>query len=505
MKLDQIEIPKGRRKANPDRVKEIAASIEEVGLLTPIQVVRIGLSSQPGSNEYSGELRKQMKSGEDKYRLAAGLHRLEAFKSLGEDYENIKVEICHEDDAELIEIDENLCREELTPAERATYTTRKIDIMKERAKERKEEEKAAMEYRKKWEELEAAELAEQHSVKSGPGRPVDTGTTQAVADIAKKTGKTERHVYKDLGRGKKIAPDVMEAIKGTPADTGVNLDALAGMTHDDQRQAHERVSSGIDKNYREARDFIRGDVAEKIDQPRDAETVKTYKALSRDWTKATDAARANFLDLIEQAGRVKFPKPGKGRKRQHFGDTDRLYKAVLAKMVDDEWEDRYFIDWFEDVLPRMRVDAKAEIEENKRCEAAQDGFPIVTEYENAIWWKTYLVAESKTDADAAKAEARHKAMDALFIDDHQAIDKKVEASLKAEIDKIHRESSPTHLAYVAWRKRINLKVDAGTATKDEIEIARKKMVSSHPDWGGSNEDFIKAKLEYDHVKKAAGA
>ena len=58
IQIDKIKVSPGRREALPEHIEELAKSIAEVGLLNPITVDR-------------------------DYTLIAGLHRLEAAKSLG--------------------------------------------------------------------------------------------------------------------------------------------------------------------------------------------------------------------------------------------------------------------------------------------------------------------------------------------------------------------------------------------------------------------------------------
>ncbi len=69
-------------------------------------------------------------------------------------------------------------------------------------------------------------------------------------------------MYQDLTRGRKIAPDVKQAIRGTPfADKGAELDALASMDPADQRQAVELVQDESREDiatFRDAKQFIDG-------------------------------------------------------------------------------------------------------------------------------------------------------------------------------------------------------------------------------------------------------
>jgi len=103
VKIDEIIIGENRRSVNPERVKELAASIQEIGLLNPITIT------------------------EDKH-LVAGLHRIEAYKLLGKTEIEATVVSLDELDAELAQIDENLIRNELTVLERAEQLKRRKEI-----------------------------------------------------------------------------------------------------------------------------------------------------------------------------------------------------------------------------------------------------------------------------------------------------------------------------------------------------------------------------------------
>ena len=99
--IDQIEVGARLRHLRPEKVDEIAESIAAQSLLQSIIVRRRGAG----------------------YELVAGLHRLEASRKCG--HEAIRAEICDtatsDDEAALIQIDENPCRAELSPAESAAH------------------------------------------------------------------------------------------------------------------------------------------------------------------------------------------------------------------------------------------------------------------------------------------------------------------------------------------------------------------------------------------------
>ncbi len=95
-------------------VKALAGSIAENGLLSPITVRPCKVSR--GGRTIDG------------FEIVAGHHRVKAFGRLGR--ETIPAIVVEIDDlpAELALIDENLCRNDLTPAERAAATARRKAI-----------------------------------------------------------------------------------------------------------------------------------------------------------------------------------------------------------------------------------------------------------------------------------------------------------------------------------------------------------------------------------------
>lgn len=93
----------------------------------------------------------------------------------------------------------------------------------------------------------SAELKAKSAHKSGilsANRP-NKGQVKFVADTAKATGRSKRSVKLDKSRGEKIAKDVQKEISGTPIEnSGVQLDALAKATPDEQREAVKAVNLG---------------------------------------------------------------------------------------------------------------------------------------------------------------------------------------------------------------------------------------------------------------------
>lgn len=179
------------RAINAETVVGLAESIANVGLINPIRVRVAG----------------------DGWEVIAGVHRLEACKSLG--LVEIPADVVADDDlhAELAMIDENLCRAELTPSDRARQTARRKAI---------------------YEELFPEAAHGKATKESGQLVHSFADATAAV------TGADARTVRRDAERGEKILPEVLEMIRGTPLDTGVFMEKIKNMPGSDQYRVAER-------------------------------------------------------------------------------------------------------------------------------------------------------------------------------------------------------------------------------------------------------------------------
>ena len=231
--VNQIQPAPFARKIDPKTVNSLSRSIKEIGIINPLRVRQAG----------------------NGYQLIAGRHRLEAAKMLS--LETVPCLIATDDDlhAELAMIDENLCRAELSPAERALAISRRKAI---------------------YEELHP-------STKHGGDRKSDQvakSATRFSAETAEATGRSERTVQLDAQRGTDIAPDVLERIAGTTFDTGTYLDSLKGMEPDKQRERVER------------------EMADPPAKPTINEEHQLALLMSA-WRRATEAIRRKFLEWLK--------------------------------------------------------------------------------------------------------------------------------------------------------------------------------------------------------------
>ena len=98
-----------------EAVDKLACSIRDVGLIQPITVRQCSIMS--------GGLARQG------FQVVAGHHRVAACRALGwTEIDAIVIEAGEHLQAELIEIDENLCRSELTAAQRSKAVKRRREI-----------------------------------------------------------------------------------------------------------------------------------------------------------------------------------------------------------------------------------------------------------------------------------------------------------------------------------------------------------------------------------------
>lgn len=200
--LQHIETGDRLRQVDPDFVDLIAVSMEQHGLLTPIEV---------GEGDAQGV-----------QRLIAGAHRVAAARKLGWTHIDARVFTGDALSAELREIDENLCRHELSDLDRATFLARRKAI------------------------YEQLHPEVRHGGKRGAkaSRQIGDLTARFSAEAAEKLGLSERTVQRLIRRHERLHPEVRRALAGTAfARNGGDLDALAAMPHAEQLRVLQLIQS----------------------------------------------------------------------------------------------------------------------------------------------------------------------------------------------------------------------------------------------------------------------
>jgi hypothetical protein len=283
-KICDIHVPANRRKLNRKTIDQLRVSIETSGLLVPI-LLRASSDQRDAAKPWI---------------LVAGNHRLEALKLLGRD--RVEYLLLADDDlkAELAEIDENLCRAKLTPAQTAAAIARKREIYLALHPE------TAL----------GTSQARGMNAKIGRGdvraKSAPTFTTATVAA----SGMKRRTVETAAARGEAITPEKLEKIAGTSLDKGVELDALAKLP------AHKRDEL-IDAALRGERVSARA-LAPSLPDPSDydAQLVRLEAA----WEAACDPARVQFgFEVLGLGGAAySLPKQTKPPDRERDVDERRF-------------------------------------------------------------------------------------------------------------------------------------------------------------------------------------
>lgn len=197
------------RKLDERTVEVMAQSMSEVGLIQPITVKPVP------RNGFGGEA----------YKLIAGAHRLESARRLGwDEIDAIVIEGREYLQIELVEIDENLIRAELTPAQRAAAIKRRKQI---------------------WDALhpESNGTACPTTRVSARGRIGEGRPVEFAADTAKVSGESKRDINRHLARADALGDD-LAAVTGTSLDKGVELDALKAMTPEARGDLIARAQAG---------------------------------------------------------------------------------------------------------------------------------------------------------------------------------------------------------------------------------------------------------------------
>lgn len=238
-------------------VSGLVESIGAVGLINPIRVRATG----------------------EGWEVIAGSHRLAACQQLG--LVEIDCIVVTEDDlhAELAMIDENLCRAELSPADRARQTARRKAIY-----------------------LEIHPETAEH-VAGGKGNATADNLSTVpsfAAATAAVTGTDARTVRRDAERGEKVIAEVLDMIRDTPLDKGTYLDKIKRLTPNEQVTAAKRDLAAIRQQERDkAQGGIQRRIISKAPISDEEAREKQVAALMSAWNNASAEARAEFMARID--------------------------------------------------------------------------------------------------------------------------------------------------------------------------------------------------------------
>lgn len=192
------------REVKTAHVTVLARSIEQIGLIQPIVVRKTAAG----------------------YEVIAGMHRLSAFRELGR--AEILAVVRDDDDlrADLALIDENLIREDLTPAQRSIAMARRKVLYETLHPETVHG---------------AAGRGRNKSRQIGDSIEPAVRFTRATAEA---TGAGERTVQRETQRGEALGERTLGKLVGTALDKGEELDALARLPEPQREAVIERAAAG---------------------------------------------------------------------------------------------------------------------------------------------------------------------------------------------------------------------------------------------------------------------
>jgi ParB-like chromosome segregation protein Spo0J len=292
VRIDEIAVGEPRRSIDNKKVKELAESLSEIGLKSPVTV-------------------RTREDGQG-VELVVGRHRLLAAKQLGWDIIDARLMDGDSTDARLWQIAENLHRTDLTPLERAEQTT------------------------------EWVKLREQKKVVSGQdvqkrkgGRPQG-----GIADAARKLpvpGRTPEARRKSIERSRQIA-GISDEAKSEARKTEIdnNMAALLTVSKETTREAQVKKVQELasDKRARSGnREKRRGvgghrQPADQVDEPqREVDEVDPRVALSR-FKEAVDRFLPNS-DYEAKRDAVKYLR-------------QQVFNKLTEEEVQQAWEEHRF-------------------------------------------------------------------------------------------------------------------------------------------------------------------
>lgn len=256
--IANIVVPGRLRAVEEEHAIAIAQSIVEHGLINPITV-----RSTPAA-----------KGG--KFTLVAGAHRLRATVLNDDDEIDAVIVEADKDEAQLVEITENLFRNELSVIDRAIFVGS---------------------YREAWERKNGKIVA------GRPGNKInliqlleDEAATGFSQHVAERMGISKASVKRLNLISQNLHPDVRSAIRGTPiADNQSALLKLAKMEPAKQRQTAIALKAE-GPNLNKALAAVEGP------RPKVDKQAVVYDDLVSAWARATEETKARFLEefgLIE--------------------------------------------------------------------------------------------------------------------------------------------------------------------------------------------------------------
>lgn len=257
LEISRIDRADRMRPVSQKSVEGLKLSIEEIGLKDEVHVRRVRTKGAESAHRYV---------------LLAGGHRVEAFEQLGRAAIPAKVWECNNDQAQLIEIDDNLAHSELDALELAVFLARRKAV-----------------YERLYPETKATTGADLAAKRWHAGDKVSVASF--VAATAEKMGVNERTVMRLVEAGRKLSPKEIAQLRDAPRKVRLaDLQVIAKCENTVERyDICDALAAGTAKSAKQVLDRRKAPRAE-------ADQVAAEAArLGSDWTRASKAARRQFV------------------------------------------------------------------------------------------------------------------------------------------------------------------------------------------------------------------
>lgn len=255
--ITDIHIPKRLRNVDEDHALAISASIVEHGLFNPITV-------------------RKTPNGKAKFSLIAGAHRIRAIELCDDITIAANIVSADKDEAVLIEITENLIRNDLSVLDRAYFVET---------------------YRDVWE-------SKHGQIQRGGDQRVNltlclVDTLQEEASrgfasvCAERLGVSESAIKRSARISQNLTPAVRKAVQGTQiADNQSALLKLAALEPKEQK----KVAIALEKtggDFKQSMTLLQGGKKEEIDPQ-----IVFFDRLVDTWSRADEKTKVKFLDFV---------------------------------------------------------------------------------------------------------------------------------------------------------------------------------------------------------------
>lgn len=259
VKIEDITVNPGRRAVSQDGIEELAFSIEQIGLLHPITLT-------------------------EDHTLVAGLHRLEAVKSLG--WSEIECTITDLDGltAQLAELDENFARTNLSPLELGDFLKRRKEIYEELYPETK------------------AGIAQAIGRNKARGKPMDCNLQSKkkpfIEDTADLTGQHPSTISRHIKVASELTPEAKEILMG--AAKPVPRSTLSKISKLEPKQQKEASSLLVSGEIKSVDEYLAGKKDWHEDNDLSPETPGDITALIMGMAYFTDGINNNVKAFLKR-------------------------------------------------------------------------------------------------------------------------------------------------------------------------------------------------------------